>query len=280
MNQEITPLESLHRELFVCIRSAARIPFLNYIGTQLIAQNDYAGVNKIKSEITELYGQIRNAQEQVNFLLAEHNANQPFKKEILVFNRFINELNTKNHQLPLPFHRSYWVIPGLLLAGEIPSALKDEERTQKIVGILKSGVQTVINLTEKREANFLEKQLVDYSDELNSLAKQENLPLRIERFAICDLDIPSVEFMHTILQFMKSEICNNNTVYVHCWGGLGRTGTVIGCFLIQHGICQPDEVLNFIEYLKKDTDIFRRDSPETSEQRKFLLNWQSEKCNN
>ena len=24
-------------------------------------------------------------------------------------------------------------------------------------------------------------------------------------------------------------------VYVHCWGGVGRTGTVVGCWLVRHG---------------------------------------------
>jgi hypothetical protein len=276
MNQQITPLETLHRELFVCIRAAARIPFLNFLGKQLIAKEDYAGISKIQAEITELTAQIRNAQEQVNFLLAEHANNQTVQESAQVFNRFLAQLNNLERQCPLPFHRSYWVIPGLLLAGEIPSALEDEERTKKITGILQSGVQTVVNLTEAGEANFSGKQLVDYSTELNSLARQENMPLRIERFAIRDLDIPSVEFMHSILQFMKSEICSGNTLYVHCWGGVGRTGTVIGSFLIQHGICKPEEVLTFIDFLKRDTEIAHRDSPETAEQRNFLLNWQSE----
>lgn len=276
MNQHITPLETLHRELFVCIRAAARIPFLNFLGKQLIANEDYAGISNIQTEITELTGQIRSAQEEVNFLLAEHATNQPFQEAVLVFNRFIDQLNNLKHEYPLPFHRSYWVIPGLLLAGEIPSALEDEERTKKITGILKSGVQTVVNLTETGEANFSGKQLVDYSSELNLLARQENIPLHIERFAIRDLDIPSVEFMRTILQFMRSEICSGKTLYVHCWGGVGRTGTVIGSFLIQHGICKPEEIITFIEFLKRDTDIARRDSPETAAQRNFLLNWQPE----
>ena len=26
------------------------------------------------------------------------------------------------------------------------------------------------------------------------------------------------------------------TVYVHCWGGIGRTGTVVGCWLVRHGL--------------------------------------------
>ncbi|MFZ5949388.1 MAG: fused DSP-PTPase phosphatase/NAD kinase-like protein [Candidatus Rifleibacteriota bacterium] len=28
-------------------------------------------------------------------------------------------------------------------------------------------------------------------------------------------------------------------VYVHCWGGLGRTGVVVGCWSRRHGEAEP-----------------------------------------
>ena len=35
-------------------------------------------------------------------------------------------------------------------------------------------------------------------------------------------------------------------VYVHCWAGVGRTGTVVGCWLIRHQLAQSDNVLSVI----------------------------------
>ena len=32
------------------------------------------------------------------------------------------------------------------------------------------------------------------------------------------------------------------TVYVHCWGGIGRTGTVVGCWLVRHGLDEGDAI--------------------------------------
>jgi len=32
-------------------------------------------------------------------------------------------------------------------------------------------------------------------------------------------------------------------VYVHCWAGRGRTGTVVGCYLKRHGIAEDTNVI-------------------------------------
>ena len=37
------------------------------------------------------------------------------------------------------------------------------------------------------------------------------------------------------------------TVYVHCWGGVGRTGTVIGCRLADQGLSFPDVMSRLTE---------------------------------
>ncbi|MBA3406233.1 MAG: dual specificity protein phosphatase family protein [Gemmatimonadaceae bacterium] len=28
---------------------------------------------------------------------------------------------------------------------------------------------------------------------------------------------------------------SGHSIYVHCWGGVGRTGTVVGCYIVRHG---------------------------------------------
>ena len=34
-------------------------------------------------------------------------------------------------------------------------------------------------------------------------------------------------------------------VYVHCWGGIGRTGTVVGCWLVRHGMTGDEALAEF-----------------------------------
>jgi len=61
---------------------------------------------------------------------------------------------------------------------------------------------------------------------------------------------------------------------VHCWGGVGRTGTVVGCWLARHGIANGEEVLDHIARLRQG-DLARRDrpSPETDTQRALVRSW-------
>jgi hypothetical protein len=192
-------------------------------------------------------------------------------------NYFVNAteaiLNGNESIFPLPFNRSYWVIPGFLMAGEIPSAQSDRERIEKIRGIVDSGIRSVVNLIESEECNFSGKKLIDYSDEMLKIAKESEVNLAINRFAIKDLDIPTVDFMVDILNHIKKDVLEEKPVYVHCWGGIGRTGTTVGSFLINEGICDVKEVIDFIKFLKRDTNIAHRDSPETSDQVEFIQNW-------
>lgn len=192
-------------------------------------------------------------------------------------NKFLSSitaiLNGDESMYPLPFNRSYWVIPGFLMAGEIPSAQSDSERIEKIKGLVDSGIQSVVNLIESEECNFSGKKLIDYSDEMLKIAKESEVELAINRFAIRDLDIPTVDFMVELLNHIKKDVLEEKPVYVHCWGGIGRTGTTVGSFLINEGICDVKEVIDFIKFFKRHTNIAHRDSPETPDQVEFIQNW-------
>jgi protein-tyrosine phosphatase len=60
-------------------------------------------------------------------------------------------------------------------------------------------------------------------------------------------------------------------VYVHCWGGIGRTGTVVGCWLMRHGLDEGDPV-GRIARLRRDMED-ARPSPETPAQRAMITSW-------
>jgi len=173
----------------------------------------------------------------------------------------------------LPFDRSYWVIPGKLLVGEIPSAREDAIRKQKVENLVMMGFDAIINLMEAGEKTFSGELLIDYTYDLDYYANQVNKKVIVHRFPISDLSITSNENMKEILHFINSLINNGKKVYLHCWGGVGRTGTVVGCYLIEQNMATTDNVLQTIDYLKRTTPISERNSPETEEQINFVLNW-------
>ena len=41
--------------------------------------------------------------------------------------------------------------------------------------------------------------------------------------------------MAGLLDAIDTAMRDGKTVYLHCWGGVGRTGNVVGCSLVRHG---------------------------------------------
>ena len=54
----------------------------------------------------------------------------------------------------VPFARSYWVVPGKLLAGYYPGDLDTSKMEKKLKGLLQAGIKYVINLMEENEQNW------------------------------------------------------------------------------------------------------------------------------
>ena len=170
--------------------------------------------------------------------------------------------------LIIPFNRSYWVLPGKLMAGEIPAAQTTEATIEKLNALAGCGIKTVINLMEATETDHDGNPFYDYSQHLQSLN------MRMIGMPIVDLSIPNKVEMTDILHRIDENIKNELPVYVHCWGGIGRTGTVVGCYLIQNGYANRENVFDYINYLKRTTNAAHRASPETEEQMEFVRQWE------
>lgn len=167
----------------------------------------------------------------------------------------------------IPFERSYWVLPGRLLAGEIAAAMSKENTLIKLESLAECGIRTIINLMEADETDHYNNPFFDYSQHVGDYG------MEMERMPVRDLSVPSRNEMIEILNKIDDCHTQNKAVYVHCWGGIGRTGTVVGCYLIRHGYANPENVLSMIEYLMRTTNTYGRTSPETVEQIDFVKNW-------
>lgn len=168
---------------------------------------------------------------------------------------------------PRPLPNCYWLPESHLLAGEYPGALKPEEAARKLQLLCEAGVNTFIDLTQPGELEPYESVLCDLGGSAADSCRYYRMPER-------DLDVPSPEVMHAILDLIESEHARGRTVYLHCWGGVGRTGTVVGCYLVRQGL-SGKEALQRIATLWKVMEKRRRTprSPETHAQREFVLGW-------
>jgi len=62
-------------------------------------------------------------------------------------------------------------------------------------------------------------------------------------------------------------------VYVHCWGGVGRTGLVIGCWLSRHCGDGAAGLIRLRELWRHYAKSANRRSPETKEQERYIIDW-------
>ena len=173
----------------------------------------------------------------------------------------------------IPFERSYVVVPGRLLAGLYPASDNPPEATEKLRRLLAVGVNYVVNLTEPTEANYQGVRLVNYEPELTALAAERGQEIVCRRFPIRDLDVPSVTTMKAILDDIDGAVAAGRQTYLFCWGGRGRTGTVVGCYLARHGLAVGDEALAMVRYLRRTDAKAHTESPETDAQKGFVRRW-------
>lgn len=80
--------------------------------------------------------------------------------------------------------------------------------------------------------------------------------------------------MLEILDTIDNALKHNRKVYVHCWGGIGRTGIVVGCYLVhsgetpKHAVAEVDKLFH-----TRPKNIYFTRAPETDEQVQFILDW-------
>lgn len=157
------------------------------------------------------------------------------------------------------------MIPGRLLAGEYPGAQADAEARRKLRLFLDAGITFFLDLTEPGE-------LVPYASLLQEEAAARRIAVEHHRMPIPDLGTPAPAEVMRILDTIDAAIQAGHRVYVHCWGGIGRTGTIIGCYLVRHGMTGL-QALAELARLRQGTPDAWRASPETPEQRARVRDW-------
>lgn len=169
---------------------------------------------------------------------------------------------------PVPIPNSNWVQPGRLLAGEYPGEKIESDARRKLGLFLDANVRYFVDLTEEGESG-----LVPYAQLLADEAARRGVAAEYVRLPIRDVDVPhSREHMAEILNAIDGALGRGLGVYVHCWGGSGRTGTVVGCHLVRGGLGGSEALEQVAAWWKTVEKYPRsRDSPQTAAQREWVL---------
>jgi ADP-ribosyl-[dinitrogen reductase] hydrolase len=160
-----------------------------------------------------------------------------------------------------PLANAYWVLPGQLLAGEHPAGPTPESTLERLSRLRSAGIASIIDLTTPQEVGC-------YDDAL---------PLAVEyrRKPIPDHGVPERrEHMDEILDCLHAALRAGRPSYVHCRAGIGRSATVMGCFLVERGLT-GEQALDELARLWKQSERSRDWAiiPETPAQAEYVRVW-------
>ncbi|MCD8139057.1 MAG: dual specificity protein phosphatase family protein [Planctomycetaceae bacterium] len=140
-----------------------------------------------------------------------------------------------------------FLIPGKLAGCAQPGRFSDLR--SDLSGLSRQGIGVIVSLTETpldpaaiRDYDFL------------SL----HLP-------VADYTPPSRTQIRRFVEFTHQCITDGRAVVVHCTAGMGRTGTMLACFLVSQGMSASDAVLTVRQA--------RPGSIETAEQERCILDF-------
>jgi len=169
----------------------------------------------------------------------------------------------------VPFPNTYWVVPKKFLAGEHPGDLNEAVLKARLLELLDAGIRTFVDLTEERE-------LDSYYEWLREVAEEERVEVTFVRIPIPDRGVPSVWTLQRILNLIDDSLADGKPIFIHCFAGIGRTGTVVGCYLQRHGLATETDVIPRIAELRRFMPIACESSPHTPEQVRMVENWKRE----
>ena len=153
----------------------------------------------------------------------------------------------------------YWVEPGRILAGEYPGHPHSDEKARRKVNLLiDHGIRTFVDLTTPADG------MAPYEHLVDEAAQRRGLGVRRIQHPIPDMGaLPADAYDEIVSSIQGAQ--EHGGVYIHCWGGIGRTATVAGCLLVDNGL-SAEAALARIDELRSVTKKRTTPAPQSTQQ--------------
>ncbi len=155
-----------------------------------------------------------------------------------------------------------------MLAGEYPGGRDPAVTRQRLAALLDAGISYFIDLTQSDE-------LPPYDHLLPAVRADDGRYVVYVRKPIGGHALPSAPgIMRDILDYLDRALEVGHRVYVHCHAGIGRTNTVLGCWLRRAGFTGPESLARLDE-LRRSNEGSRTwpSVPADPAQERYVLEW-------